>query len=319
MTARRVLLGLALVWVAVLVGVPFLGARVLSLLEVLGGDEVAATIFWKLRAPRVLLGLLAGGGLAVAGATLQTLFGNPLAEPYTLGVAGGAALGAVLAMQVAVALPWVAAGSFLGALGVTAVLLALAASRYGRDRSTLLLAGIAISLSCSALILFLQYLADIAQTFRMIRWMMGGLAVVGFAEVVWVGVWSLAVVALVLSYRWELNLFLTGDEVALSRGVDVDRVRWTALAAVSLLVGALVAVVGPIGFVGLIVPHALRRWLGHDHLALLPGAFLAGGVFLTLSDLLGRVVMAPAELPVGVVTALVGGPCFLWILLKSRS
>jgi len=318
MSSRRTLTLLALLWIAVLIGLPFLGARMLSFLEVLGGDDVAMTIFWKLRAPRVLLALLAGGGLAVAGATLQTLFGNPLAEPYTLGVAGGAALGAVLAMQIAVALPWVAAGSFLGALGVTAVLVTLATSRYGRDHSTLLLAGIAISLSCSALILFLQYLADIAQTFRMIRWMMGGLAVVGYAEAIWAGVWVAGTVAIILSYRWELNLFLTGDEVALSRGVEVDRVRWKALGAVSLLVGALVAVVGPIGFVGLIVPHALRRWLGHDHLALLPGAFLAGGIFLALCDLAGRVIMAPAELPVGIVTALVGGPFFLWILLKSR-
>lgn len=315
---RRVLWILAGVWVLALFGVPFLGDRVVSPAELLAGDEIATTIFWKLRVPRVLLALVAGGGLAMAGAVLQTLFGNPLAEPYTLGVAGGAALGAVVAMRIAETLVWVAAGSFFGALSVAGVLVALAASRYGRDRSTLLLAGIAISLSCSAVILFLQYLGDFAQTFRVVRWMMGGLAVVGFTEVGWAGLWVALGFLTVLAHRWELNLLLAGEEVAVSRGVEVDRVRWVVLGVVSVFVGALVAVVGPIGFVGLIVPHALRRLMGHDHLVLVPATVLAGGVFLASSDLIGRWIMAPAELPVGIVTALVGGPFFFWILLKTR-
>jgi iron complex transport system permease protein len=121
-----------------------------------------------------------------------------------------------------------------------------------------------------------------------------------------------------LLLRWDLNLLLTGEELAASRGVDLSRVRWLVLAAASAMVGALVAVAGPIGFVGLIVPHILRRWIGHDHLLLLPACVLGGGAFLALCDLVGRTVVAPAELPVGVVTALLGGPFFLWLLLARH-
>jgi iron complex transport system permease protein len=187
----------------------------------------------------------------------------------------------------------------------------------GIETGALLLAGIAVSFSCSALILFIQYLSDFTQTYRMVRWMMGGLAVAGYRDVVWVAVWVAAGTALVLALRWDLNLLLTGEELAASRGVDLSRVRLLVLGAASVMVGALVAVTGPIGFVGLIVPHMLRRWAGSDHLVLVPACLLGGGAFLALCDLAARTVMAPAELPVGVLTALLGGPFFLWLLLSG--
>jgi iron complex transport system permease protein len=329
---------LALLWLAALAVAPLVGSQGIDLgRAVLEPGSTEATILWQLRMPRVLLGLLAGGALAVAGVAFQTLFRNPLAEPYTLGVAGGAALGAVLAIHLRfewldptgsggtpsalvgeAGFPLVALASFAGALAATGLVVGLALRRGGLDSGSLLLAGVAVSFSASAVILFVQYLSDSTQTFRMVRWMMGGLSVAGYRDVLWVAPWVLAGTGLVLALRWDLNLLLTGEELATSRGVDLSRLRLLVLGAASLMVGALVAVTGPIGFVGLIVPHMLRRAAGSDHLALVPACFLGGGAFLTLCDLAARTVMAPAELPVGVLTALLGGPFFLWLLLVRK-
>lgn len=322
MSPKASLVVLALIWLAVLLVVPFLGSRIITPHE-LQADEGIATIFWSLRLPRTLLAVLAGGALAMSGLGLQTLFRNPLAEPYTLGIASGAALGAVLVLQfealgIAVGFPAVALAAFVGALAVAAVILGLAMSGYGRDTATLLLAGIAISLTCSAMVLFVQYLADLTKTFRMVRWMMGGLAVVGYGEVLWLLPWVVGGAAVLMLLRWDLNLLITGEELAASRGVDLRRLRIGVLGIASVMVAALVAVAGPIGFVGLIVPHILRRWVGADHLYLVPACLLGGGAFLALCDLGARTVMAPAELPVGVLTALLGGPFFLWLLIATR-
>jgi iron complex transport system permease protein len=298
------------------------GSQPVSLESVLQNEPTAAAIFWQLRLPRVLLALLAGAGLAVSGLAFQTLFRNELAEPYTLGIATGAALGAVLSLRLEEAglmlgIPLVSLASFAGAIGATAIVVGLAWRRKG-STATLLLAGIAVSLSCSALILFLQYLSDSTQTFRMVRWMMGGLSVVGYSEVLWTAPWVLGGAAVLLALRWDLNLLLTGEELAASRGVDLVRLRLRVLAVAALMIGALVAVAGPIGFVGLMVPHMLRRWVGHDLLFLAPACLLGGGAFLATCDVAARTIMAPAELPVGVLTALLGGPFFLWLLVLGR-
>lgn len=323
MRGRGAFVLLTALWFLVLFGAPLWGPGQIDLSRTLVGGSIDATILWQIRLPRVLLALLGGAALAVSGTAFQTLFRNPLAEPYTLGVAGGAALGAVVALQFGQhagvgGLPLVAVASFAGAAAVGVVLVGLARTRRGADSGTLLLAGIAISLSCSALILFIQYQTDFTRSFRMVRWMMGGLVVVGYREVLWAAPFTLAGSLYLFTRRWGLDLLLAGEEVAASRGLDLDRVRWSVLAAVSLMVGSLVAVTGPIGFVGLIVPHILRRFVGHTHGRLLPACFLGGGAFLAVSDLVARTVMAPAELPVGVLTALMGGPFFLWLLLRRR-
>ncbi len=313
---------LALIWLVVALGAPLLGPGELDLRQALSEESIDRTILWRLRVPRVLLGLLGGGVLAMTGVAFQTLFRNALAEPYTLGVAGGAALGAVIALQF---LDWssvagfstVTVASFVGAAAVGLVLVGLARTRRGSETGTLLLAGIAISLSCSALILFIQYLADFTRSFRMVRWMMGGLAVVGYREVLWVLPWAVVGGALLLARRRSLDLLLAGEEIAASRGLDLDRSRWVVLGVVSAMVGSLVAVTGPIGFVGLIVPHILRRFVGPTHAVLIPACFFGGGAFLAACDLAARTVMAPAELPVGVLTALMGGPFFLWLLMRG--
>jgi iron complex transport system permease protein len=319
---RTALLLLLAFWIATALLTPLVGSQPVRLADVIHGDPTVASIFWQIRLPRILLALLGGAALAVSGLGFQTLFRNPLAEPYTLGISSGAALGAVLALRLPggefLGLPIVALASFAGALGSTALIVGLALRRQGVQTSALLLAGVAVSLSCSAIILFLQYLADSTQTFRMVRWMMGGLSVVGYGEVLWLLPWVLGGGALLFGLRWELNLLLTGEELAASRGVDLARLRRLVLLATSLMIGALVAVAGPIGFVGLIVPHMLRRLVGHDHLFLVPACILGGGAFLTLCDAVGRTVMAPAELPVGILTALLGGPFFLWLLVWRR-
>jgi cobalamin transport system permease protein len=319
---RTALLLLLALWIATAVLTPLVGSQPVRLADVLRGDPTVASIFWQIRLPRILLALLGGAALAVSGLGFQTLFRNALAEPYTLGISSGAALGAVLALRFEggqfLGLSLVGLASFAGALGATALIVGLALRRQGIQTSTLLLAGVAVSLSCSAIILFLQYLSDSTQTFRMVRWMMGGLSVVGYTEVLWLLPWVLSGSAALFALRWELNLLLTGEELAASRGVDLARLRRLVLLATSLMIGALVAVAGPIGFVGLIVPHMLRRVVGHDHLFLVPACILGGGAFLTLCDAVGRTVMAPAELPVGILTALLGGPFFLWLLVWRR-
>jgi len=319
---RTALLILLAVWIATMILTPLVGSQSISLEQILRGDPTAASIFWQLRLPRILLALLGGAALATSGLGFQTLFRNPLAEPYTLGVSSGAALGAVIALRFEggqfLGLSLVGLASFAGALGATALIVGLAMRRQGIQTSTLLLAGVAVSLSCSAIILFLQYLADSTQTFRMVRWMMGGLSVVGYNEVLWLLPFVLGGSVALFILRWELNLLLTGEELAASRGVDLARLRRYVLLATSLMIGALVAVAGPIGFVGLIVPHMLRRFVGHDHLYLVPACILGGGAFLTLCDAVGRTILSPAELPVGILTALLGGPFFLWLLVWRR-
>lgn len=327
MKSRRaglLLVGLGGLWLVTALALPLVGPHSFRLDEIFAGDSTAATIVGQVRAPRVLLGLLAGWVLAVSGAVFQTLFRNPLAEPYTLGVSGGAALGAVLAIRFGtssegvVGLTLVAAASFAGAILATLLVVGLGAGPRGLEGAGLLLAGVAVSFSTGALILFVQYLADSTQTFRMVRWMMGGLAIVGYREVLWLLPWVLLGTGLLLARRWELNLMLVGDELAASRGVDLGRLRMEVLLAASLMVGAMVAVTGPIGFVGLMVPHALRRWAGPDHLTFLPACALGGGIFLAVADAGARTALAPAELPVGVLTAMLGGPFFFALLVARR-
>jgi iron complex transport system permease protein len=171
-------------------------------------------------------------------------------------------------------------------------------------------------LSCQALTLLLQYFAEPYETFRMMRWTIGGLAVVGYREALWLAPWMLATALGLFAVRWDLNVLLTGEEVAASRGVDVARLRRRAVLGSAAVLGAAVAVTGPIGFVGLMVPHALRRLLGHDHRVLVPATLLGGGAFLAWADLASRTLLAPLELPVGILTAALGGPFFLYLLVR---
>jgi iron complex transport system permease protein len=284
-----------------------------------------AEIFWRLRVPRVVTAFLAGTALALSGMTCQALFRNPLAEPYTLGIASGAALGAVAAiycdLEGALAgYSAVALCAFAGAVAVIAMIYGLTRLRGGFSTATMLLAGVAVSFFCASLILLLHYLSDFTQTFQMLRWVMGGLeSVVGLEEVLALLPFVVVGGTTVFALTHELNLLTTGEELAASRGVEIVRTKFILFLAAALMVAAVVSQCGPIGFVGLMVPHICRLLVGPDHRWLMPATLLLGGTLLVLCDTLARTIMAPAELPVGILTALLGGPFFLWLLLRAKS
>lgn len=285
-------------------------------------QNVDAVIFYTTRLPRALFGALVGFGLAIAGAVFQALLRNDLATPYTLGLSGGSSLGALLAIQfgqsflhVSVLVPL---GAFLGAFGVVAFI-GLLARRSGRGFSTntLLLAGVTLNLLFSAFILLLQYLADPFQTFKMIRWMMGGLDVADIRIPAFLALPTLVCGFALACLGRSLDLLSMGESTALHLGVEVGRARWSALILSGLMTSLLVAYSGPIGFVGLIIPHTLRRIFGPGHRFLIPASGLSGAAFLVWCDTVARILFSDVEIPVGVVTAFLGGPFFLFILLRS--
>ena len=310
---------------AVLAAVRF-GSVPLSTGEVLralrsGGDPVQRDIVLGLRLPRALLGALVGGGLAVAGATFQALLRNPLAEPYILGISGGAAAAAVLALglgMVAIGSWVLPAAAFAGALLAIALVFRVAtAVDRSLDVRVLLLAGVVVGAFFTAVMALMLSLSD-AQTVRSaVQWMMGSLYGAEWSSVWTATAYTLPASALLLGLARPLNLLAIGDETATYLGTDVERVKRAAFAVASLITAAGVAVAGVIGFVGLIVPHALRLVIGSDHRALLPLSFLAGATFLVLADIAARVTLAPGEIPIGVVTALTGVPLFLVLLRRS--
>ncbi len=292
-------------------------------------DETAFMILWQYRIPRVAMALLAGAGLAVSGMAFQAVFRNPLATPFTLGVASGASLGACIYIHVTHRVAWLAFSlfwipgsswfAFGGAVFSILLVYGLTRTRQGFSTATLLLAGVAINFFFSSLILFLQYLSDFTQSYVMLRWLMGGMEQTRLDDVLTVLPLVAGGAIIVLFLTHELNLITTGEELAASRGVEVHRTKAVLFFAVSLVVGAIVAVCGPIGFVGLMVPHICRLVIGPDHRYLTPASLLFGAAFLTACDTLARTAMAPIELPVGIITSLLGGPFFLWLLLGRSS
>lgn len=281
----------------------------------------AQRLIMELRLPRVALAALVGACLAAAGVLYQALFRNALADPYILGVSSGAGLGAALAFVVtgsgALALFAPPIAAFVGALLTILLVAALATRRGVMETLSLLLAGVAVSYTLAALTSFVLVLRR-EQMSRIVFWMMGGLQGATWTQVGIVGVMLAAGLAVPLVFARELNIMLLGDERAGELGVSVERVKRVVLAAASLVVSAAVSVSGLIGFVGLMTPHAARLVLGPDHRLLLPASVLCGAIVMVLADLIARVALAPVELPVGIVTALAGGPVFVWLLVRAR-
>jgi len=289
------------------------------------GAEVELDIVLNQRLPRVALAFMAGGALAVAGAVFQALLRNPLATPHTLGVSAGGALGASVAMFFGLSGPggWPVGGvqllALAGSLCVVALIYALSRHRARLSTFKLLLAGVTLSLVCSAVIMFVRYLAEPNKLVILDRWLMGGLAVRGYAGLASVLPLLLPALVLLFCQASGLNQLLFGEELAAGRGVNVGAVQAATFIAGSVLTASVVSVAGPIGFVGLIVPHVFRMIVGPDHRVLLFASFFGGGAFLTVADTLARTLFAPTELPVGVLTAMMGGPFFLALLVgKAR-
>lgn len=311
--------------IAVLLIAPFWGMESVSIRSIFDSEnQVVNQIFWMVRLPRVLAAFLAGAALAISGMVFQAMFRNPLATPFTLGVSSGAAFGAAVYIKIgaifsALGIPGQSLAAFIGA-GLSVILV------YGLSRmkktfttATMLMAGVAINFFFSSLILFIQYLSDYANSFRIIRWLMGGFEIAGFRPVFSILPFVLIGALLIALVIHELNLLLLGEDIALSRGVAVNKIKAILFFATSIMIGAVVSVCGPIGFVGMMTPHICRLILGPDHRLLAPASFFFGGAFLVLCDTVARILIAPAEIPVGVITALLGGPFFLWLLLSGSS
>ena len=310
---------------SVVLGVRF-GSVDLSTAQVLsaltgGGTDWQRTIVVELRLPRMLLGALVGGGLALAGATFQALLRNPLAEPYILGISGGASVGAVLvlAMGLAGAASWALPLAALAGALLAIVLVFRVATASGRslDVRVLLLAGVVVAAFFSACIAFILSISEARTVQSAVLWIMGSLAGATWASVGITAAYTLPTAAVLLGLARPLNLMAIGEETAHYLGADVERVKRMALVLAALLTAAGVAVAGVIGFVGLVVPHGIRLLVGSDHRALLPLSFLGGATFLVLSDVVAQVLLAPTQVPVGVITAFVGVPLFLMLLRRS--
>lgn len=275
-------------------------------------------IVWNLRAPRAVLAFLVGGSLGVAGAGLQALVRNPLADPFLLGLSGGAGLGAVLAIALHVSGPWaLPIAAFVGALAALVLVYRLGLiGGAALDPRILLLGGVAVGAFAAAITTAIVALADAAELRNAFLWLWGGLSTASWNAVLVVALYAPLPLAVLFAASRPLDLLALGEESAGYLGADVESVKRRVYLAASLLTAAAVAVSGVIGFVGLIVPHLARLTWGHRHRALLPAAFIGGGALLAIADTLARTVVAPRELPVGVVTALLGVPVFAFLLRR---
>ena len=320
----RLVLGSAAILLACLTLAPLIGPTSLDLRAALSDpSSLDFEILTRARLPRVLFAALTGAALAASGLVFQALLRNPLASPFTLGVSGGGSLGAVIAISLGWEVTWLGlsllpVASFAGSLAV--VILVYGLSRTGSRFSplTLLLAGVVLNYLCAALILLLHFFSDFTQSFRMMRWMMGGLDIYDYGVIISVSPFLITGTVVLLSLSRSLNALSAGTDWAASRGVRVNRTLTLLYFGASLMTGAVVAYSGPVGFVGLIVPHTLRLMLGPDHRKLLPCSLLLGGSFVVVCDTIARTVLAPTEIPVGIFTALLGGPFFLWLLVSRR-
>jgi iron complex transport system permease protein len=283
-----------------------------------GSDSEAAAILWGIRAPRALLAFLVGGALGVAGASLQALVRNPLADPYLLGISGGAGLGAVGAIALGLAAAWaLPAFAFAGGLAALVVVYRLAVAAGRLDPRTLVLAGVVVGSFAGALTSAILVLSDAARLRNAFLWLLGGFSAASWPAVAVFAAYATPAVAALFLLGRRLDLLALGEESAAHLGVDVDGTRRGAYVAVGLVAGAAVAVSGVVGFVGLVAPHAMRRLVGPLHARLLPAVFAGAGAFLVLADVVARTVVRPIELPVGVVTALVGVPVFAAMLRRG--
>jgi iron complex transport system permease protein len=302
---------------------PFFGLSLIDPSVLWTADHPDAEVYFRLRLPRTVAAFLAGAGLSLGGLIFQALFRNPLATPFTLGVSSGASLGASVWFWLGGSII-VRAGSIgplfssLSGAALSMLLVwSITRSKGGVSTAVMLLAGVVVNFFFSSLVLFVQYLGEARDSLRIMRWLMGSLSGLETARLADLGFVTVFGGLAVLALAPQMDLLTAGEELAASRGVRLKTLKLQIFVIASVIVGSIVSLAGPIGFVGLMVPHACRLFLGWNHRRLAPAVFFAGGAFLVMCDLASRLVLAPAELPVGIVTALLGGPFFLWILFKT--
>jgi len=311
----KILLILTLVLAASIVAASMLGAERVSLLSM---DESQRSILFDIRLPRILLGACVGASLALAGAGLQALLRNPLAEPYLLGVSNGAALGTMLAFVLFEGTEFARPLLALGGAGLaTFAVYQMARSRAGMNVERLVLSGVIVTTFLSSIIVMLTTILDAARLRSFTFWLLGDLSQATLTGVYISLAGVLIAVVLLVSQARALNLMMIGERDAADFGVETSRVRLIVFGAASLVVAAAVAASGSVGYVGLIVPHLLRLAVGSDNRIVIPASALAGAAFVVLADTVARVAIAPRELPVGAITALIGAPLFIYLLRKN--
>ena len=311
-----------LFFVLALVLTPLIGSSGATLSRAWAGLSPDKEILFQVRLPRVLLAGLAGGALALAGVVFQALLRDALATPYTLGVQSGAALGAVIAIcfgwRTVGWFPAVWISGFIGAAITIMIVVGIASEGRRMSSFTLLLTGVTINSICMAGILFLHYTAGFTQSFTIVRWLMGGIDSLPYPTLGVLAVGVAVGVGFAVMKSNQLNLLSVGEDWAATRGVQLSSLMLICYLLGSFLTASITALTGPIGFIGLIVPHALRMVVGADHRLLVPTSFCVGGGFLMLCDTVARTALAPTEIPVGVMTAMLGGPFFIWLLRSGR-
>jgi iron complex transport system permease protein len=312
----------AMLFVAAALLLPFVGPFALSLARVRAHQEPDWSILVQLRLSRTLLGLMAGGALALAGALFQAVLRDALATPYTLGISAGASLGAVISIwlgwQQIAGLPAIWVTALAGSAIVLALVIGAALQQRRLSSFSLLLSGLAANSVCSAFIIVIYGLVSANKSFSISRWLIGGLDAVDYTTLGSFAVVVAIAAAVVIRQAKSWNLMAVDPSWAATRGARVTRLTLSGYAAGSVLTAVTVALTGPIGFVGLVVPHLIRTRIGADHRVLMPCAFLGGGILLAACDAIGRIVMAPSEVPAGAVMAILGGPYLVWVL-RQRS
>lgn len=304
---------------AILLASPFFGQIDLAISQIFDPSSPSAMLFWEIRFPRTVLAFFSGAILALAGLVFQSVFRNPLTTPFTLGVASGATLGTAIAIVfVSGIVFWQYCLSFVGAVMTVAVLFLISRSLKTTQTHSLLLAGVALSFFYSAALMVLFFLSDFQQSYSIVRFTMGSLGVIGFESVYPVAGASLLFMGAIRFYRRELKLLLTSLEFAFLKGMNVNRVTMSLLLITSLAVAVCVSVVGPIGFVGLIVPHIIKMIYQKSSDQLIFPTFFYGGVFLVVCDLIARNLGASSDIPIGVITSFVGGPFFIYLIVHRN-
>ncbi|BBO91302.1 FecCD family ABC transporter permease [Desulfosarcina ovata] len=321
---RLILLGLAVVLFGVALAAISQGASSVGFFDsfhaFFKASGIAHDIVWELRLPRIVMAILVGCGLGLAGSVFQAILKNPLASPYTLGMASSAGFGAVLAIIFGGG--WcghylIAGSAFFFAL--LASLLILGIARYkSATPETMILAGIAIMFLFSALSSFLQYMGTVNEVHEIVFWFFGSLSKVGWREIGIAAVMILVPVPVLLKWSWDFNLLTAGDESATALGVNVIKIRMGGVIFASLITAAAICFTGVIGFIGLVAPHIARMVIGGDHWFLIPGSALIGAILVLTADTLGRTCWAPQIIPLGIVTAFIGVPFFFYLLMKKK-
>lgn len=298
------------------------GKADIHLQNLLTFNTIDSTIFYQLRLPRVLLAFLAGGILALSGLIFQTLFRNPLTTPFTLGISGGATLGAAVAIifgyhSTFMGFSAISFFAFLGALLTVALIYYFSKKLTSTTDHRLILVGIALSFFFSSLLLILYYLSDFEESYLIMRFTMGALDTIGYSDTIPLLFGTLLIIGVAYYYKQELKLLSISYEFAYLRGVNVDKMMLMMFVVISLAVGLLVSITGPIGFVGLIVPHIIKLVFKQSADRLLSITFICGGIFLVLCDTLSRALPTVSEVPVGIITSLIGGLIFIYILVSK--